>query len=132
MVTGTSGKAITLDATGDIVIEDITDGGTTPSVVEQAREVEQALRIRLSTRLGEDPISPTVGLPISEMIGIFNPDFIAAAIRRCVMQEPRVDSIGPISVTLPDENRATRRAEVSFSVKLKGGEEINLRRIFGV
>lgn len=129
---GTTGIALALDAAGDIMLTTNENGGIDFKLVDGRLEVEQAIRICLQTRLGEDTLSPQVGLPFHEMVGIFNPTFIAAIITQALVTDPRIQSVESVEVVLPDEGRATRIAEVSFTVKLLGGDALSVTEIFGV
>lgn len=84
------------------------------------QEIEQAIAIRLMTRLGEDPIEPTMGLPVKTIIAANNDAYTEAAIRACIKQDPRVDSVPTIQLTHRPEARIL---EVSFKVLLKDGSQ---------
>lgn len=114
------------------MLKQVPGGGIDFDLVDGREEVEQAIRLRLQTRLGEDILSPQVGVPFHDLVGIFNPTLISALITQSLVRDPRIENISGMTITLPEENRATRIAEVSFTVKLKGGDALTISDIFGV
>lgn len=128
---GYSGFAFALDGDYDLRLTTDENGVIDFATVEDRDEVEQAVKLRISTRKGEDPFDADVGVRFWAIIGIFNPDFIDAELRRAVLSEPRVEAVTNIIVTLPEANRAQRIAEVSVSVKVKGGEELTVEGLYG-
>lgn len=98
-------------------------------LVEGIPEVGQALAIRLRTYLGEDVISPTVGLPWPRLIGIFTPELIQGEVTRCLMRDSRVYEVGEITSSL---NRTTRVLSLEVPVTLKDGATLTLVELFGV
>lgn len=129
---GATGIAFALDDDGDIRLVNVPGGGVDIALVEGQGEVEQAIRIRLQTRISEDPISPEVGLPVDQLVGLYTPEYISAIITQALLRDPRVKGIATMDIKLPDENRANRIGEVSFTVKLISGESLAITDIFGV
>lgn len=117
------GLAIEMDNDGDLVLQTNEGGGIDLALIEGILEVQQAIEIRLRTIRGEDPFFPLVGLPIREIIGLFNPSFIEAVVRQTILQDRRVDRVGTITIDL---KRETRTATVRAEITLKTGDEIDV------
>lgn len=142
------GLSLALDDDFDLVVEAtkaaLPDAGTTllsstessviPTafkVIEGVEEVGQALRLRLATRLGEDRVSQDYGLPKAQMVGLFDPDFTAAAFRTCILQDPRVLDVPDVEVGYHDDtDRANRVVTVRCEVNLRDGTSFNFAEVF--
>ena len=130
MTVGLSVKLV--ESSGDIEVVYDEDNPTTILdfvLVEGIREVGQSLSIRLRTYLGEDVISPTVGMPWSRLLGIFTPELIQGEVTRCLLKDNRVLEVGNITSSL---NRTTRVLSMSVPVFLKDGGTLTLVELFGV
>jgi nucleoid-associated protein YgaU len=89
------GKDLELDASGDLVLE-----GDDLSTIENKRNLEQALRLRLLCEQGSSFLMPSYGLPVS--IGEANTAkktaFVSSHIRDQLEQDPRIRDLEEIKV----------------------------------
>ncbi|MGG0811447.1 DUF2634 domain-containing protein [Paenibacillus alvei] len=87
-------------------------------------ELAQAVRIRLGTRLGEYFFAPDMGLDQERMVGKqADEDTIREAIMRSLMDEPRIQSVEDVEVTL---DKHSRTAQVRLVMTSSEGEEVEL------
>jgi hypothetical protein len=116
-------------ALGESVL-DVSLGPEVPTgfaIVEDVEAVAQAIRLRLQTRRGEDPFAPEVGLPVRQMVGKLDQDFIAGQVRRVVLADLRVSDVQNVETVFGnDTDRANRVVTVSFDVLLKDGRTFTL------
>jgi len=108
------GTSIQLDHDYDLQLSAQPDGKRTLTLVGGRDELEQSLRIRLLTRLGEDPFAPDVGLPLRRMIQSGAPEYIEGNIQRCLLADPRVLSASAL-VTSRDGLTRTNTVEAKVT-----------------
>jgi phage baseplate assembly protein W len=137
----TVGVSIPIDANGDMIIRSVIGEvlNAETAVLEQGvvrqytpyisgkEEVKQAITIRLLTRLGEDVLEPSMGLPIRSMILVNDDEYIRGAIRSCVLREPRVADVGQIDL---ERDPVTRQCKVSFTVQLRDTTNLRIEEVF--
>ncbi|VDG31366.1 hypothetical protein MUDAN_DOGOELCO_03214 [Lactiplantibacillus mudanjiangensis] len=91
----------------------INDDGTVP-MVEGVEELAQAVRIRLGIPLGGWQIDPEVGLDRdSLMTRPFDEELATDAIRNCVLQDERIDSLNAASFEFDPKTR-----QMTYSIEL--------------
>src|SRR5690349_8905661 len=113
--------SILLDNEYDIKLLTRSDGSVTFLTAADRDEVEQALRIRLLTRRGEDIFSVTTGLPIGAMIANDSIAFAVGSITSEILRDNRVEAVGGVTADLTPLTRVLR---VSASVSLKDGSQL--------
>ncbi|WP_268623595.1 DUF2634 domain-containing protein [Paenibacillus alvei] len=92
--------------------------------IDGRKELTQAVRIRLGTRLGEYFFAPDMGLDHERMVGKqVDEDTIREAIMRCLMDEPRIQSVEDVEVT---RDKHSRTAQVRLVMTSSEGEEVEL------
>ncbi|NEZ40503.1 DUF2634 domain-containing protein [Paenibacillus alvei] len=92
--------------------------------IDGREELAQAVRIRLGTRLGEYFFAPDMGLDQERMVGKqADEDTIREAIMRSLMDEPRIQSVEDVEVTL---DKHSRTAQVRLVMTSSEGEEVEL------
>ena len=92
--------------------------------IDGREELTQAVRIRLGTRLGEYFFAPDMGLDHERMVGKqVDEDTIREAIMRCLMDEPRIQSVEDVEVT---RDKHSRTAQVHLVMTSSEGEEVEL------
>lgn len=92
--------------------------------IDGREELAQAVRIRLGTRLGEYFFAPDMGLDHERMVGKqADEDTIREAIMRSLMDEPRIQSIEDVEVTI---DKHSRTAQVRLVMTSSEGEEVEL------
>lgn len=92
--------------------------------IDGREELAQAVRIRLGTRLGEYFFAPDMGLDHERMVGKqADEDTIREAIMRSLMDEPRIQSVEDIEVTI---DKHSRTAQVRLVMTSSEGEEVEL------
>ncbi|WP_430110658.1 DUF2634 domain-containing protein [Paenibacillus sp. B1-33] len=92
--------------------------------IDGREELAQAVRIRLGTRLGEYFFAPDMGLDQERMVGKqADEDTIREAIMRILMDEPRIQSVEDVEVTL---DKHSRTAQVRLVMTSSEGEEVEL------
>ncbi|MDT8974836.1 DUF2634 domain-containing protein [Paenibacillus sp. chi10] len=92
--------------------------------IDGREELTQAVRIRLGTRLGEYFFAPDMGLDHERMVGKqVDEDTIREAIMRCLMDEPRIQSVEDVEVT---RDKHSRTAQVRLVMTSSEGEEVEL------
>lgn len=92
--------------------------------IDVREELAQAVRIRLGTRLGEYFFAPDMGLDQERMVGKqADEDTIREAIMRSLMDEPRIQSIEDVEVTI---DKHSRTAQVRLVMTSSEGEEVEL------
>lgn len=123
----TLGKAFALDQVGDLQLTNNDAGNTDIKMVEGPREVAQALVIRLRTRRQEDPLNPNTGLPIPEMMGIFEPGLLNTILQSELSKDGRIKSIPNIESGFEDEAARHERAiQAVAEVRLIDNEAVNI------
>lgn len=121
-------KAIKLGPDGDLLLKTNPGGGIDFDIVENEAEAEQAIRIHLLTRQGEELFDPAMGLPVPEIVGLLDESFIEGSIRAALQRDPRVDAVGDMEMELDPK---TRVVTVSFSVRLKDGGQVAIQSKIG-
>ncbi|TQR42799.1 DUF2634 domain-containing protein [Paenibacillus popilliae] len=92
--------------------------------IDGREELTQAVRIRLGTRLGEYFFAPDMGLDHEQMVGKqVDEDTIREAVMRCLMDEPRIQSVEDVEVT---RDKHSRTAQVRLVMTSSEGEEVEL------
>lgn len=100
----------------------VTDGDI--AWIDGREELAQAVRIRLSTRLGEYVLAPDMGLDHERLVGKqVSEDSIREGIMRCIADEPRVQSVEEVVVEW-DAHSRTVQAHVWMTSA--DGEEVEL------
>lgn len=123
----TLGRAFKLDQNGDLKLTENDAGFTEFDIVEGPNEVAQALVIRLRTRRGEDPLNPDTGLPIPQIMGIFDPPLLNTILRTEVSKDGRVASINNVESGFETrENRRTRSVQALGQVQLIDNSAVNI------
>lgn len=117
-------ESVQLDEEGDLIFE---DGDI--AIVEGTDEMVQSLTLILKSRLGEDRISPTIGIPIQAIIQVSEEEYISGAIVRALRADDRVLSIKDVRVEI---DRVNRVAEVDVTVTLVSGANVELNTDIGV
>lgn len=92
--------------------------------IDGREELAQAVRIRLGTRLGEYFFAPDMGLDHEQMVGKqVDEDTIREAVMRCLMDEPRIQSVEDVEVK---RDKHSRTAQVRLVMTSSEGEEVEL------
>lgn len=100
----------------------VTDGDI--AWIDGREELAQAVRIRLSTRLGEYFLAPDMGLDHERLVGKqVSEDSIREALMRCIADEPRVQAVEEVTVEW-DAHSRTVQARVWMTSA--DGEEVEL------
>lgn len=100
----------------------VTDGDI--AWIDGREELAQAVRVRLSTRLGEYFLAPDMGLDHERLVGKqASEDSIREAIMRCIADEPRVQSVEEVAVEWDAHSRAVQAHVWMTSAD---GEEVEL------
>lgn len=97
------GRGLLWDDQGDLVYD------TTTKEHKQVTGndvLAQDARMLLKTIQGDDPIYPTLGIPMLEIFaGAFDQRLIEARFREQLLKDPRIASVDRVVVGLPDADR---------------------------
>lgn len=127
----TLGKAISLNQVGDLKLTQNDAGNTDVDIIEDTKEVAQALVIRFRTRRGEDPISPRTGLPIPEIMGVFDNSLLNTILRTELQKDGRIKAIRRVATGLQDrEDRHKRAVQGVVSTRLINNEAVTITERF--
>jgi phage baseplate assembly protein W len=124
-----NGLSFLLDATGDVVIEENEDGILDAVLVVDEDEIVQSLQLVLTTRLGEDDLHPTMGLPLRDMIAVGTDEFIRTVVVNALLFDNRVDTAEVISIE--DEDEGKRIRSIVSSATLKDGRTLTVQAYYG-
>lgn len=120
--------ALQVDDNGQVVFATDDNGVLDAVPIYDDAEVIQAIRLLLRTRLGEDLLHPTMGLPLDVMLAVGDPNYIAGAVARAILVDDRIASVKNVVV---DIDHHLRKATVSLIVVLKNGNTVEVEETLG-
>jgi hypothetical protein len=115
--------AFTLDADGDLVVEEDAMGNQSFATIAETEAIRQNLRQRILSILGERILHPTYGLDFPAIETSFDVGLVRGEVARAISADPDVDQILDIQVEFDGR---TRHARVFGTVRLKDDELLGL------
>lgn len=109
---------------GQLVLIENESGHLTFDVIDGVDSVAQRLGILLQTRLGEDPLHPTIGMPVPSIIGSVSPTYMQGVTTGALKQDPAVLTVDEVQVQVL--NPLTRQRKIRAKFTLDAGQVVEL------
>lgn len=112
----TQWQAFKIDLDGSIVVDSDQYGNQRFRIIEGSEYVAQSTRFVLQTERGEDPWHRDNGLPIEEVVGLFNSLFTKGVVTRTLLSNPDIQSVESVNVSQRNDSGRSRAVDVEITV----------------